>query len=148
MIKHKEKLGNYLDYSYIYYDHLTDHVSETYKKFEEDLRKLGYVFGAEPYDPTGAILLENYSEVIAGTIWTDAVYPTAIKILTTVIKEEYRGKKIYQTLHLHLNKIAKQLDRKHIIANVHANNKKMLDTILCLDDYKVVCHMIHRKVPD
>ena len=148
MIHHKENLGFYLEYSYIYYDHNTDHLQKIYKEFGEELKKLGYVFGDEPYNPTGGILLETNSEVIAGTIWTDLAYPTAIKILTTVIKEEYRGKKIYQTLHTHLNKIAKQLNRKHIIATVHADNKHMLDTISCLDNYKVVCHMIHRKVPD
>jgi hypothetical protein len=146
MIKHKEKLGNYLDYSYIYYDHLTDHLSKTYTDFETDLRKLGYIFGTEPYDPTGAILLENDSEVIAGTIWTDAAYPTAIKILSGFVKEEYRGNKIYKTLHNYLNVIAKQLDKKHIISSIHVENKYMLDTIAPTLGYNIVYHVVHKQV--
>ena len=146
MIQHNEKLGSYSDYSYIYYDYLTNHLEKTYEYFEKEIKKMGNLFGRDSRGPSGGILLENDKEVIAGIIYT--VTPQSIVILSGFVKEQHRGNKIYKTLHQYLDTVAKHHNKKHITSLIHVNNNAMLTQIGPALGYKIVCHLVHRKVSE
>jgi len=145
VLRHKEILGTYLDYSYVYYDQSTDHLYAAYEYFEKEIEKMGNLFARDPKGPAGGILLENRGEVIAGIIYT--VNPKSIGILSGFVKEQHRGNKIYKTLHQYLDKVAKHHDKKHIVSWIHVNNNAMLQIVPALG-YKTVCHLVHRKVSE
>ena len=146
MLNHKEILGTYLNYSYVYYDQATDHVCAAYDNFDKEIKKMGNLFARDPSTPAGGILLENDKEVIAGIIYT--VNPQSIRILSGFVEEQHRGNKIYKALHQYLDRVAKHHNKKHITSTIHANNNTMLNQIGPSLGYKIVCHLVHRKVSE
>ena len=143
-MKHLDILGQYLDYTYRYYE-VSDRLSAEYERMKYLV--LNETRGTpDPHPLECGVLLEKDNEVIAGTFLNMSVNPKVILILNIYVQEEHRRKGIHTTMHKFVDQIAVNFNKTSIFSNIHASNKIMVDYIMEKQEYQPFTYIVRRDV--
>ena len=140
-------LGEYSDYKYVLYTEETEKLSAEYKRMFLILKESGFTLVSH-WVLDGGILLENDKDVIAGIFFNTRNFNNSLLIHIAYVDPAHRNKGIYRTLHSHIDRFSKSLNKLEIYSYIHLSNRPMVEHIGEKVGYVPVMQLVKKTLGD